>query len=179
MNDLKKLQNMNDEELLRYILKLKNRDVLPYRQGVFGLVMDSESNFLIVQMVKYKDNEWNWLGGGVEENEDIEETLLRELKEELGSSSFKIMKKSTLINRFEWDNQMVVGQFHKRGQLYNGQEKVQFLVQFTGDKSELKSDPKELKQIAWVPREELKDYFIFDGQWEFAEKTLSDLLQEN
>jgi len=62
---------------------------------------------------------------------------------------------------------------------YRGQQQTQFLVQFTGNKKDLHPDPGKLKQIAWVPREKLQEYFVFGGQWEFAEKTLNDLLNNS
>lgn len=167
---------MNNEQLLEEANKLKRQNKLPYRQGVIGIVMDNENNFLVVQMNNYQDNQWRWPGGGVEDDEDLEKALLREFEEELGSTSFSLIEKSNLRTKYEFPDTIILESYHKRGIFYRGQEQTQFLVKFTGNKADLKPDPSELKQIAWVPREKLKEYFVFDGQWEFAEKTLDDLL---
>lgn len=74
----------------------------PYRQGVTAIVVDDANKFLIVQKIKYGDNQWDFPGGGIDEEETPETAVLRELKEELGSSNFKIIKQSPVVDRFEW-----------------------------------------------------------------------------
>ncbi len=138
--------------------------------------MDENQNFLVVQMNNYQDNQWRFPGGGVDEGEELEEALLREFKEELNCTLFEIIKKSKLRTQYEFPDNIIIQSYHKYGILYRGQEQTQFLVKFTGNKNDIKPDPGELKRIAWIPREKLKEYFTFDRQWKFAEKTLRDLL---
>ena len=54
---------------------------LPYRKNVSAIVF-KDSEFLIVQNLGYKKNEWKFPSGGVEKGETEEQALLRELKEE-------------------------------------------------------------------------------------------------
>lgn len=159
-----------------YVSYLKQHENLPYRQGVIGIVRDEDNNFLVVQMLNYSDNEWRFPGGGVDKGETPQQTLMREFEEELGSTAFTILKRSNLKTRYEFPDQVIVQSFFKYGIYFRGQQQTQFLVQFTGKKSDLHLDPGELKRIAWVPREKLKEYFVFDGQYDFADKTLTDLL---
>ena len=61
---------------------------LPYRKAVTGYIVDKKNNFLLIQNLEYKKNHWRPPGGGIDEGEDPESALLRELKEELGTDKF-------------------------------------------------------------------------------------------
>ncbi len=156
--------------------KYTSIDGLPYRQGAIGIVMDTDNNFLVVQMVSYKENQWRFPGGGVEENETAAQALLREFKEELGTDKFEILKESTQINRYDWPEFVIVDNINKKSRYFRGQEQTQFLVKFTGSKEDIKVDPVELRTIKWVPYNQLKKHFVFGNQWEIAEKVFKELL---
>ena len=64
----------------------------------------------------------------------------------------------------------------KKNRYFRGQEQRQFLVKFIGNPNDVKVDPVELRQIKWVKYDELKDHFVFDNQWNDAEKVLKELL---
>ncbi|MCS7091726.1 MAG: NUDIX domain-containing protein [Patescibacteria group bacterium] len=146
-------------------MNIKN---LPYRRGVIGVITNKEREILIVQMIAYGVNDWRFPGGGIEDGESPENALLRELGEELGTDKFIIKKRSTILNRYEWSNEMVQKQYRKRKRYYRGQEQIQFLVEFTGEKFDIRINSKELRQIKWVKKDEIKRYFNFKGQYEMA-----------
>ncbi len=152
------------------------RDGLPYRQGVIGIVMDDDGKFLIVQAVIYGENDWRFPGGGIKKNETLENSLLRELEEELGTKGFEIVKKVNFINRYEWPDQLIEREFKKKGTTHRGQEQTSFLVKFKGKKEDIKIQPKELRRIKWVEYDELKDHFTFPNQWDNAEKVLREII---
>lgn len=156
--------------------KYKTINELPYRQGVIGIVIDSKNQFLIVQMVSYGENEWRFPGGGCEDNETAKEALLRELKEELNSDKFEIVKESNQINRFNWPEEIIIEQIKKKNRYFRGQEQKQFLVRFNGAHEELRPDPTELRQIKWIPYNELESHFIFNNQCKSAESVIKELL---
>ncbi len=158
--------------------KYKSVEELPYRQGTIGIVFDNNSNFLVVQMIDYDENDWRFPGGGVENGEKEEETILRELKEELGTDSFELLKKSGNIIKYDWPEQVIINQIKNKNRYFRGQTQTQFLIKFTGQKDDIKIDPKELRQIRWVKREELKDHLHFDHQLEEAERVLEELFDE-
>ncbi len=61
------------------------------RTGVYALLRNEKGEYLIQH---FKKQNFHWLpGGGLEEDESIEECLLRELKEEAGFSDFKNLSK--------------------------------------------------------------------------------------
>jgi inosine/xanthosine triphosphatase len=155
---------------------LKAKGDLKYRQGTIGIVIDSKNNFLITQLDGYGDNDWRFPGGGVDEGETPEETILRELKEELGTDQFKILKKSKLTIKYDWPEHVIVKRLIKERKTYRGQIQTQFLIKFTGDTEDIKPDPVEIKKLNWVRYDELKDRFNFPNQWDEASKVLDDLL---
>lgn len=148
---------------------------LLYRQGVNAFVVDENNNFLLVHKQNYGDGQWDVPGGGLENGEDLETGILRELEEELGTNSFRILKKSNIINKFEWPEESQQIGLKKYGIRYRGQEKHQFLVQFTGNKNDIKLQEAEIKTIKWVALDELEQHMIFENQWNIAKATLQDL----
>ena len=152
-----------------------NRNKLPYRQGVIGIIIDDDKNFLLVQMIIYGKDAWRFPGGGLEEGETLENSILRELKEELGINDFEIIKKAKFINQYEWPDHVIETGF-KKGVKYRGQEQTSFLIKFKGKKENIKIQPEEIRKVKWVKHEELKTHFIFPNQWEKAEKVLRELL---
>ena len=128
----------------------------------------------MVQKLNYPDNSWDFPGGGVEEGDTLQNALLRELDEELGSTEFKIIHQSPIIHKFEWPKQSQEKAFKKYNKWYKGQKKIQFIVIFTGDKDSLQLQKEEIKKIKWVSYKDLKDHLVFDGQWENAQKVIDE-----
>lgn len=146
----------------------------PYRPGVNAIVINKNNEFLLVQKQSYGKNQWDFPGGGIEENENPKEGVLRELEEELGTTKFSIVKKSPFINKFDWPIEAQEKGFKKQGIWWQGQEKHQFIVRFEGNKKDIHPQEKEIKQVKWVSYEELKNHLVFEGQWENAKKTIEE-----
>lgn len=144
---------------------------LPYRVNVGSLIFKGDK-YLLVQRTNWPDNFWKLPQGGVDEKEDGETALMRELKEELGTDKFKIIKKFPFIHKYDWDKENIdLANFRWRGQ-----KQTFFLVEFTGEK--IKLNKEELKNHCWVTKEELlrkveRDHPLFKGYKRLVEKLLS------
>jgi ADP-ribose pyrophosphatase YjhB (NUDIX family) len=79
----------NDRNLLDF-----NKSKIILRNAVRAIIL-KENNILMVFLGK--TNEYKFPGGGVEENETIEEALKREVLEEVGCNVIKIVKKIGII----------------------------------------------------------------------------------
>lgn len=164
-------------ELHATVSHLLKSDSLGYRDKSLGIVTDKNKNFLLVQLQSYGENDWNFPRGGIENGENPEKALLRELSEELGSNKFKIIAKSKKQIEYDWPDFIIVKDIKKRnGKTFRGQRQNIFLVEFTGDKNEIKPDPGEIRQIKWVTKEELPKYLNFPSQKELADKVIKELL---
>ena len=159
-----------------YIEYLKKSANLGYRNKVSGIITDNENKFLIVQLVDYSENHWNWPGGGMEEGETPKETILRELFEELGTNEFEIVKSSSIVNKYEWPNWIIARDIIKqKPAIYRGQEVIHIKLNFLGNSSDIKPDPGEIRLAMWVYYKELESHFVIPNQWNVAKKVLKGM----
>jgi putative (di)nucleoside polyphosphate hydrolase len=141
------------------------------RKAVCAIV-EKENKFLLVHKVKIMDSksgaekikgEWDFSKGGVKPFEtDIKEAVLRELKEETGSTKYKIIKEFEEKIKFDFPQNIK----EKIG--FDGQETTVFLLQYLGDGSEIKPQDEEIDLIKFIEKdmvleklahEEMKDFF--------------------
>jgi len=100
--------------------------------------------------------------------------IIRELSEELGSSKFEVIKASSLIDSYEWPDELINQKIIENKPVYRGQQRTQFLVKFIGEENELKAQEEEIRAIKWVSHDELSTYFIFPNQMEKMEELLKE-----
>ncbi len=157
---------------MRDIKTIKN---LPYRKNV-SCVLFKGDKYLLVQLADWKENWWKFPQGGIEKNEREEDTIKRELLEELGISNSKIITKSKYINQYDWPEEIVM----KRGLKWRGQDQVFYLVKYLGDDSNVKIiDPNEVRKFQWVTKKELFKLIkqkggIFSGYREVIKKAFKE-----
>ena len=144
---------------------------LPYRDNV-GAIVFKGNKYLLIQMIDWPDNFWKFPQGGVHGGETKKEALVRELKEELGSDKFKIIKQFNLKHQYDWDKESVkLTKFRWRGQ-----KQTFFLVEFLGD--EIKINKNELKNYCLVTKNEvlklidINNHPLFKGYRKFIGKML-------
>ncbi len=154
------------------------REKYPYRKAVLGIVVDNNQQFLIAQKLSYKENEWSFAGGGIEENETPKQAVIRELKEELGSNEFEIIGESNIPYNYEWPDHVILQQYEKTGKLYRGAEIKYFLVKFSGNREELKLQADELRLLKWVTLKDLPKHLIFPNQWQAAEAVINETMKQ-
>jgi MoaA/NifB/PqqE/SkfB family radical SAM enzyme/ADP-ribose pyrophosphatase YjhB (NUDIX family) len=144
---------------------------LPYRNNVGAIVFKGDK-YLLVQRTNWPGSFWKFPQGGVNEGENKEKAVMRELNEELGTNKFKIIKHFSSSHKYNWDRESInLANFRWRGQ-----RQFFFLVEFIGGDINLNS--KELKNYCWVTKKELlkkinHDHPIFTGYKKFIKKLLS------
>ncbi|WP_264509531.1 NUDIX hydrolase [Flavobacterium sp. N1719] len=85
-NKIKKayLYYPDEKEILK-----KVKEKIPVKKAGGGLVYNAEGKVLFI----YRNGKWDLPKGGIEKNEDIEDTALREVEEETGVNQLKITRK--------------------------------------------------------------------------------------
>jgi len=120
---------------------------LPLRPNVCMLIVNS-SDLLFLGERAGSPNVWQFPQGGVEEDCSLEETVLRELHEELGADQryFKIIKKLRSEHSYEWQTPPAYAKDRFRGQIQSF-----WLVRFTGsdDQIDLNRYDPEFMKFKW------------------------------
>ena len=149
---------LNREKDLKDLVLIKNYQKefkklvksLPYRKNVGALVFKG-NKYLLISYAWQADSYWKMPQGGVNDNETKRKALMRELKEELGTDKFKILKQFPFSHQYDWDEATV----KVPGNKFRGQKQTFFFVEFIGKDSEIKLDENELKDYCWVTKDEL------------------------
>ena len=152
-----------------------NQSDKPYRKGVNAIIIDKDNHFLLIQKNGYRENEWNFPGGGREKGETLEENLFRELKEELnvGRAEFEIIGISPYKTKYDYPAELALKINEGK---YRGQSFEQVALRFIGEKKKLVFNPKEFRAHKWVKADELINYLVFPNQYQDYKKVIDSLL---
>lgn len=117
-----------------------------FRDNVAAIIINKDKKILMCEHA-WIDDAWQFPQGGVKENEDEEEAILRELNEEIGTRKFKILNKmdKKIAYKFPY--------YLKEKYKFDGQEQRYFLLYYYGEDAEFRFDnqPKpEFKAFEWV-----------------------------
>ncbi|HYD03987.1 MAG TPA: NUDIX domain-containing protein [Alphaproteobacteria bacterium] len=139
---------------------------LPYRKGVQAYII-KDNKILIVTEIEFPKF-WKVPSGGMDPGEKPEETVKREMHEEL-NIHIDIIKKCSFKNKYYWPDNVV----KRSGYKYKGQEQYIFIAQMKeGEK--IKHNQKEIKSCKWIKFREINKYFSIDSQKKMAVKVLNE-----
>ena len=131
---------------------------LPYRKGVGMMVFNHQKKIFVGKRIDNQEA-WQMPQGGVDENEDYENAAKRELFEETGIQSIRIIKKSS--NKYIYDlPEHLIGKIWKGK--YKGQKQEWFLIKFLGPDSEININQKhpEFNEWKWVNINDLPNLIV-------------------
>ena len=135
-----------------------NSKNLPYRKGVGMMVFNDDKKIFVGKRI---DNQkaWQMPQGGVDENEGCLSAAKRELYEETGIQSIRIIEKSK--EKYIYDlPKYLLGKIWKGK--YKGQRQRWFLIKFLGPDSEINLNQKcpEFNEWKWVGIDELSKLIV-------------------
>ncbi|TVR97827.1 MAG: RNA pyrophosphohydrolase [Rhodospirillales bacterium] len=135
-------------------MTLGNPTDLPYRKGVGALLFDRRGRVLVAQRVD-TPGAWQLPQGGIDEGEDPEEAVRREVKEELGTDRFEIVAETPGWLRYDLPEAL---QGRIWGGRYRGQEQRWYALRFTGADADINlaaSGHPEFDAWRWAAVDEL------------------------
>ena len=131
---------------------------LPYRQGV-GMCLFNAKGLVLCAERRDKPGAWQMPQGGVQKDEPMTTTALRELKEEIGTDNAEIIAAIPEKLRYDFPDYLQYRHGVFRGK-YKGQEQTWVALRFLGQDSEIsiagENEPElpEFTAWRWVPLEE-------------------------
>lgn len=149
------------QQVVEYIQPLLQR---PYRQNAQFWCFRDDGKILILDESKKDSEYWKFPQGGMEGNETSEETIQRELMEELHVRTFEIIGKSREKNKYNWPPSL------SKTRTFRGQEQTTYLV-YLPQPEEVNPNEKEgIKAAEWVTFDEAIERFAFLNQKMLAKK---------
>jgi len=156
-----------------------------FRKTASAIIINKEGKVLLCKrsghMIKDSSHIWQSIQGGIE-TEIPEEAILREIKEEVGLTKVKIIKKMKETTKYILPKKCIDDfppEVKKKFEGLIGQEITWFLVKFTGDDSEIDftTHPEEIEfdDYKWVNAEDVLDYIV-DFKKDCYRKALKEFL---
>jgi putative (di)nucleoside polyphosphate hydrolase len=127
---------------------------LPYRPNVCMLIFNREGKLFLGERAGAK-GVWQFPQGGVEAGHSIEESVYREIEEELGVSRdlVRIRKKLDATHEYDFD---VIPEYAR--DRFRGQSQTFWLVEFLGKDTDIQvhSDAAEFQSWMWCSPDEVR-----------------------
>ena len=138
---------------------MSNNNKLPLRTGVGIVLLNNQNNIFVGKRIDNPKNSWQMPQGGVDQNENFLQAAKRELEEETGIKSVKLIKE--LDGWFQYDlPKYLLGKLWKGK--YRGQKQKWFVMKFLGQQDEINVNTKnpEFLDWKWVELSKLPDIAV-------------------
>jgi len=121
-----------------------------YRKCVGIMILNNFNEILVGKRLDHPSGFWQMPQGGINENENPEEAVWREMMEEIGTNQAKLIKVSN-----QWINYDIPSETLKTlpwGHKYKGQTQKWFAFQFTGEEKDInvKTNDPEFSEWKWT-----------------------------
>jgi putative (di)nucleoside polyphosphate hydrolase len=130
-----------------------------YRPAVGMMILNSENKIFAGQRVDTKAPAWQMPQGGVGPFEDLDQAMLRELEEEIGTKNVEIIVKSKTWYKYDLPVDIA-----KRlwGGKYKGQRQIWYVLRFRGQDEEINVNTyhAEFQKWKWFEKDELLELIV-------------------
>jgi N-acetylglucosaminyldiphosphoundecaprenol N-acetyl-beta-D-mannosaminyltransferase len=122
-----------------------------FRRGVVGMIINEDKEILLCRRKPRREHQefnehWQLPSGGIDKRENSEETVMREMREEVGLTNLQIIAKIPKGYRYVWPLSA------KLLMPFKGQKQDVFLLKLAGDKNQVRLDQHEFIDYKWVPK---------------------------
>ena len=144
-----------------------------YRRCVGMMILNNIKEILVGRRLDHPSGFWQMPQGGIDENENPEEAVWREMMEEIGTNKAELTKVSK-----QWINYNIPAETLKTlpwGEKYVGQSQKWFVFKFTGKDNDINigTENPEFSEWKWA-----KINTIVDNIVPFKRQVYSKILQE-
>jgi putative (di)nucleoside polyphosphate hydrolase len=124
----------------------KSHDALPYRRGVGVVLFNAQGKVFVAQRIDNPGPAWQMPQGGIDKNESPLDAAWRELHEETGIKSAKLLAESEGWLRYDLPPDLAARLWKGK---YRGQEQKWYAFRFTGPESEIDIAQEHPEFSAW------------------------------
>jgi putative (di)nucleoside polyphosphate hydrolase len=121
-------------------------EALPYRRGVGVVLFNAQGKVFVAQRIDNPGPAWQMPQGGIDEDESPLDAAWRELHEETGVKSAKLLAESEGWLRYDLPPELAATLWKGR---YRGQEQKWYALRFTGPESEIDIAQEHPEFSAW------------------------------
>ena len=127
---------------------------LPLRIGVGIVLLNHENNIFVGKRIDNPKNSWQMPQGGVDQNENFLQAAKRELVEETGIKSVKLIKELDGLLKYDLPEYLLGKLWEGK---YRGQKQKWFVMKFIGktDEIDVKTKNPEFLDWKWIAPSEL------------------------
>ena len=111
------------------------------------MILNSNNEILVGRRLDHPSGYWQMPQGGIDDNENPEEAVWREMMEEIGTNKTKLYKVST-----QWINYEIPHETLDKlpwGKTYIGQTQKWFIFKFSGEDSDINVETKNPEFSEW------------------------------
>lgn len=132
---------------------------LPYRIGVGMMVLNAQNQVFVAKRIDPISEAWQMPQGGMDAGESPMIASLRELKEEIGTDKFEVIRESADWYTYDLPDELV-GKIWD-GQ-YRGQKQKWFALRFTGEDADINiaTEHPEFCEWKWIEMRALPDIIV-------------------
>ena len=145
----------------------------PYRKCVGMMIINNNKEILVGKRIDHPSGFWQMPQGGIDEYENPEEAVWREMMEEIGTNNVTLIKTSN-----QWLNYDIPNDTLKTlpwGHKYKGQTQKWFAFKFTGKNQDIDvgtTNP-EFSEWKWINYQDIVDKIV-----PFKRSVYSKILEE-
>tara|TARA_B100000029_G_scaffold412184_1_gene414776 strand:- start:304 stop:780 length:477 start_codon:yes stop_codon:yes gene_type:complete len=125
---------------------MNEKKQLPLRIGVGIILLNQENKIWVGKRIDNPKNFWQMPQGGVDENEDFLQAAKRELEEETGIKSVKLIKELNDWFIYELPKDLLGKVLEGK---YRGQKQKWFIMKFIGKDDEINVNTKKPEFFDW------------------------------
>ena len=138
---------------------MNENNQLPLRIGVGIVLLNQENNIFVGKRIDNPSNSWQMPQGGVDQNESFLQAARRELEEETGIKSVKLIKALDGWLNYDLPENLLGKLWNGK---YRGQKQKWFVMKFLGktDEINVKTKNPEFFDWKWIKPSELPEIAV-------------------